>query len=63
MTTDVDLCALGILLVISILSWVAWGLLQNQRIIWDRPRCIALALGVFTTCVAWGEFLLMRGTP
>lgn len=55
-----DWAALAIWIVIAILSWVSWGLLQNQRLVFDRKRGIALGIGLATTLATWCQFVLMR---
>ena len=55
-----DCLALGLWFIIAVLSWISWSLLQNQKFIFDRPRGIALAIGITTTLATWCEFVLMR---
>ena len=58
--TAADWTALGIWLLTAFLGWISWGLLQNQRVIFDTRRGVALCIGVMTTIATWCEFVLMR---
>ena len=55
-----DWTALVLWIIIAVLSWISWSLLQNQKFMFDRPRAIALGIGVTTTLATWCEFVLMR---
>ena len=61
--SSADWIAFALMQLIALQAWLAWGLIQNQRVQFDRRRFIALAIGMATTAASWCEIVFMRDTP